>query len=475
MRLTSQRGVSLLLLIIATTVFAGVAIGIVTLLRPRYESYPYQVQSYQASALAQAGAEFAVRYARENADGSGNYTIALANLLASTNGRFNLGDGAFQLTYVAVNPCTDELHSRGCSTRFSADGTCPGATREVRLQPLGAAVGTTYGGAAPGPFAGVSMSSPISRIHYDYGFGNYQGSTLGFSFCDFTRVYSLGNMSIPHGNIEGEYGPAWSSGGTGGYWATIAATRDGANKQVTLGRLGFTGLSGANWIWDTACGPCLGPKIGGQNTFAGQLLPAWDRTTNPVPLPSEVFQIVPVQHNGYAHTRWPTSGYSAFQQYPQDRPHTGVQCTMAQSWPACTSSDCNCCLASSASRSDSLSAPTCDGSLPVCCEPPPGNSTNYENCIDTTASGGWPWASRTETTCSGEVSGGGSTGLTAVMIQVPGGGNLVLETLGDVTPPVTFYLQFPYSPCDVQGCENGTNCRTKYPPQYITWVFTVTN
>ncbi len=66
MRLNSQRGVSLLLLIIAITVFAGVAIGIVTLLRARYESYPYQVQSYQAYALANAGVEFAIRYAKDN-------------------------------------------------------------------------------------------------------------------------------------------------------------------------------------------------------------------------------------------------------------------------------------------------------------------------------------------------------------------------------------------------------------------------
>ena len=67
-RSSSQRGVSLLLLIIAITVFAAVAIGIVTLLRSRHESYPYQVQSYQAYALAHAGVEFAIRLAMENSD-----------------------------------------------------------------------------------------------------------------------------------------------------------------------------------------------------------------------------------------------------------------------------------------------------------------------------------------------------------------------------------------------------------------------
>ncbi len=65
-RLSSQRGVSLMLLIVMITVFAGVAVGVVTLLRARHESYPYQVQSYQAYTLAHAGIEFAIRYAREN-------------------------------------------------------------------------------------------------------------------------------------------------------------------------------------------------------------------------------------------------------------------------------------------------------------------------------------------------------------------------------------------------------------------------
>jgi hypothetical protein len=456
-----------MLLILAITAFAGVAIGIVTLLRPRYESYPYQVQSYQASMLAQAGAEFAVRYARENADGSGNFVVALTNLIASNNGRFNLGDGAFQLTYVTSSACKDMLYSRGCSTRFSADGTCPTATREVKLSPFGSVVGKAI--------VSLQITSAISKAHYDYGFGNYAGSRIGFNFCDYTQVYSKNNMYLPHANIEGQYGPAWS-GGSGGYVATIAATRDGANKQVTLGRLGFTAYGGANlWIWDTACGPCLGPQIGGQNTFAGQLLPAWNRTTNPTPLPSEYFQIVPIQHDSYAHTRWPTSGAGLDPTYAVDRPHTGVQCVTA--WGSCDAASCNCCVAGYGSRTDGLTAPICNGSNgPPCCEPyPPANSTTVTPCIDTTLSTAYGWASRTEATCSGEVSGGGGSGLSGVLVQVPGGGNAIIETLGDLTPPVTFYLQFPYSPCDVQGCEDGTNCRTKFPPQYITWVFTVTN
>jgi hypothetical protein len=458
MRLTNERGVSLMLLILAITVFAGVAIGIVTLLRPRYESYPYQVQSYQASALAQAGAEFAVRYAKENADSSGNFVPTLTNLIASTNGRFNLGDGAFQLTYVTSSACRDELYSRGCSTRFNADGTCPGATREVKLSPFGSVVGKAI--------VSVQITSAISAVHYDYGFGNYKGSRIGFNFCDYTQVYSKDNMYLPHASIDGQYGGS-------GYVGTIAATLDGAGKQVTLGRLGFSGWGGGiNWIWDTACGPCLGPQIGGQNTFAGQKLPAWDRTSHPVPLASEVFQIVPVQHNGWAHTRWPTSGMDLIT-FAVDRPHSGTQCSTDTAICCVDSSGLQAYYPTVTTTCTSPPSP----SNPPCCEPNPGNSTTVMNCIDTTGATGWGGLSRTEATCSGEVSVGGGMGLTGVTVQVPGGGNTVIETLGDLTPPVTFYFQFPYSPVDVQGCETntGNGCRTKWPPQYITWVFTVTN
>jgi hypothetical protein len=473
MKLTSQRGVSLLLLIIGITVFAGVAIGIVTLLRPRYESYPYQVQSYQASTLAQAGAEFAVRYAKENANDSGNFVIALTNLIASTWGRFNLGDGAFQLTYVTSLACKDILYSRGCSTRFNADGTCPGATREVKLSPFGSVVGRAI--------TSLQITSAISAVHYDYGFGNYRGSRIGFNFCDFTPVYSLNNQYIPHATITGMYGDS-------GFVGTIAATCDnggtvdaGGNcinpidtskptKRVTLGRLGFIAFGGGvSWIWDTACGPCLGP--GG--TFVGQLLPAWNRTNNPTPLPAEVFPIVPVPHSWYAHTRWPTSGADLYPTFPQDRPHSGVQCVMPSG--PCSASSCNCCVVGYASRVDGLTAPICDGSLPVCCEPSPGNTTTIMNCIDTAGSSGMGGMSRTEATCSGEVSTGGGMGLMGITVQVPGGGQTVIETLGDITPPVTFFLQFPYLPVDVQGCETGTNCRTLWPPVYVSWVFTVKN
>ena len=410
-----------------------------------------------------------MRYARENVDGSGSYLDALLNLIAANNGRFNLGDGAFQLSYVATSACKDELYSRGCSTRFNADGTCPGATRVVKLSPFGSAVGKAI--------LSMHITSAITKSHYpapsEPNIG-YSGSRIGFNFCDFTQAYSKGNQYIPHGTITGLYGP-----GFGGYSATIAATRDFANNQVTLARLGFAGMNGGPlWIWDTACGPCLGPLDGtGQHKYAGQLLPAWDKNLHPTPLPSETFQIDPVPHSGYAHSRWPTSGME-LSGFPQDRPHSGTQCSMDSS---------SCCVDSSALQAYWPTVTTiCTNppspSNPPCCEPSPGNTTTIMNCIDTAQSSAYgPCFSRTEATCSGELSCGGGMGNMGINVQVPGGGQVAIETLGDLAcDPVTkvcatFYFQFPYLPCDVQGCEDGTNCRTLFPPRYITWTFTVTN
>jgi hypothetical protein len=451
-RITSQRGISLLVLIIMITVFAGVALGFVRLLRTRHESYPYQVQSYQAYTLAHAGAEFAIRYARDNAasSGTGSFAPALADLIASTNGRFNLGDGAFELRYVAGSACSDTLYSRGCSTRFNADGTCPGATREVRLQPFGSAV--VLG------LVRLPITSAISKIDYPVGGEpniGYAGSRIQFRFCDYTIAHNpAGNT--PYGAVDGQYGPAWSSSGY--YFATIAATRDGAGNRVTIGRVGFTGMNGGPlWIWDAACGPCTGS--GG--TYPGRELPAWDKTSHPIPLASEYFQIVPVRHGSTAHSRWPTSGYTTV----RDRPQTGV---------SCDNNPTTCCAASPAQQSLYPSAPPCGGSSPPypCCEP------NYPDdtivCIDKALAVEYSSSyDRTDITCSGEVVTGAGSGLTSVKVQLTQGGQFTLETFGKITPPVTFYFQFPYSPCDVPECNLGPGCRTKSPPQYITWVFTV--
>jgi hypothetical protein len=63
-------------------------------------------------------------------------------------------------------------------------------------------------------------------------------------------------------------------------------------------------------------------------------------------------------------------------------------------------------------------------------------------------------------------------GLTKVTIM-PGTAHFVIETFGEVIPPVTFYVQYPYEVPDVYGCSSGGPCRTLYPPVMNTFTFTV--
>jgi hypothetical protein len=62
------------------------------------------------------------------------------------------------------------------------------------------------------------------------------------------------------------------------------------------------------------------------------------------------------------------------------------------------------------------------------------------------------------------------------------GGYINIETIGDITPPVTFYFHFPYRPVDYFPCRYGHTqdgfplpCRCAAWPQWVTWTFTVTN
>jgi hypothetical protein len=211
-RLTNQRGVSLLLLIVMVTVFAGVAIGGVMLLRTRHESYPYQVQSYQAYALAHAGVEFATRYVRDNqSDFISNPALYIPQ---SSYKSFAFGNGTFELKYVPG--CPDALYSRG---------TCGTATREVKLSSFAGTGGSVY------------MASVPTRIEYTSA-GIYSGSRVEFRYCDPTR-FTLGN---------------WS-------WIKLNSITIAADKPVNIMRVGITkpsfGSVDYEWVWDGACGAGL--------------------------------------------------------------------------------------------------------------------------------------------------------------------------------------------------------------------------
>jgi hypothetical protein len=480
-RITSQRGVSLLLLIIMITVFAGVAIGVVTLLRSRHESYPYQVQSYQAYTLAHAGAEFAIRLAGENASGVGDYATYF-----SSGRQFTLGNGMFTLRYEPGTGCgNDKVYSLG---------TCGTASREIELSYFG-----SYVAQASVPL--VKITGPITIQHYDDCSGGvcYSGSRIKLSnVCDPTLARLPNTYGQPHGLIDGQYTF---------YPTSIAATRDGAGKQVTLAGVfaDGSGIMRAGWLWDSACGDpgsspwvlcdaakaasgslstCTAGSVG-KYVAAGRTLPAWDGTISNAPAQS--MQITPVNHSQYSYAHFPTSGNIGVS---NDRPRTGVPCD--NNLATCCDPNPNTCALPPADPD--YFAPCCVGPSRPCCYAPggfegfwaPGGNRSYAagTCIDPQRApsgalySGNPWVSRTDYTCS-ERDFAGNQGHVYVVL-LTGGGYINIETLGDITPPVTFYFHFPYETAEYYECRYGQDiygnprsCRSQYPPQYVTWVFTV--
>ena len=202
MRLTNQRGVSLMLLIIMITIFAGVAIGIVTLLRTRHESYPYQVQPYQALALADAGVQFALRYARENgAEFASNPGTYIGPTYSAKN-TYSLGNGQFQLRYDPASSCTP-----GNMGTLYCKGLVGTAVRELKITDAGAMIDMLAGNAlmlnlTPGnkPWRDTLITDWCGLFSYGGGCPPSEGLggwRISFRMCGVGQFYGQGNIWVP--------------------------------------------------------------------------------------------------------------------------------------------------------------------------------------------------------------------------------------------------------------------------------------
>ncbi|HME45385.1 MAG TPA: hypothetical protein VKF36_19995 [Syntrophorhabdales bacterium] len=285
MRLSSQRGVSLMLLILVITVFAGVAIGIVTLLRSRYESYPYQVQSYQAYALANAGVEFAIRYAKDNPSGFFQTPYSYIPQYPSYKD-FTFGNGKFSLSYQAG--CPDMLYSKGTA----GNGT---ATREVQLSNFSLYTGeqsntlymtgltatrtcigydcgpshTCYNGTSSVPCSSDPYPpGPPPGGTYPASYNGYNGDRIRITYCN------------PYAGNNSNY-TLYFVASTGTPTATLAAT-----QPVTLSRVGFSddsppsvpsGALNVWWVFDATCGISVPLTASGVNVipYCPQAFPWW--------------------------------------------------------------------------------------------------------------------------------------------------------------------------------------------------------
>jgi len=113
----TDKGLSLVVLIIIITVFGFLATGIVSFIGAKQKSYPVHVQSYQALALANGGIEFAIRYANDKYQIGQSVQESLGSPVT-----VNFGNGSFTIQYIG-----------GTNYTLKSVGTSGNATREVRV------------------------------------------------------------------------------------------------------------------------------------------------------------------------------------------------------------------------------------------------------------------------------------------------------------------------------------------------------
>lgn len=99
----TEKGVSLVVLVIAITLTSLLGVGIVSFMGTKQKSVVPQAQTYQAYAIAHAGIEFAIRYAYDNKDDNDFPGAHFPKTVS-------FGGGTFAITY---NEVTNKLTSVG--------------------------------------------------------------------------------------------------------------------------------------------------------------------------------------------------------------------------------------------------------------------------------------------------------------------------------------------------------------------------
>jgi len=95
--LSNSRGISLVILIVAMTLITILGVSFVSIMASKQKGVLYQIDSYRALNIANAGVEFAIRYASDGLDSNGN-SVLFSDQGLSTLGR-NLGGGTFGINY----------------------------------------------------------------------------------------------------------------------------------------------------------------------------------------------------------------------------------------------------------------------------------------------------------------------------------------------------------------------------------------
>jgi hypothetical protein len=92
----TEKGISLVVLIIAITLTSLLGVGIVSFMGAKQKTLVPQAQTYQAYAIAHAGTEFAIRYAYDNKDDNDFPNSHFPKTVS-------FGGGSFTITYDSTN------------------------------------------------------------------------------------------------------------------------------------------------------------------------------------------------------------------------------------------------------------------------------------------------------------------------------------------------------------------------------------
>lgn len=95
-KLLTEKGISLVILIVAITLTSLLGVGIISFMGAKQKTLVPQAQTYQAYTIAHAGIEFAIRYAYDNKDDNDFPNSHFPKTVS-------FGGGSFTITYDSTN------------------------------------------------------------------------------------------------------------------------------------------------------------------------------------------------------------------------------------------------------------------------------------------------------------------------------------------------------------------------------------
>jgi hypothetical protein len=125
MMLSNNKGISLIVLVIAMTLIAILGTSFVALMSSKQKGFLYQIDSYRALNLANAGVEYAIRFASDGTDVNGNSIFFSNQTLTMSR---NYSGGSFSTSYTYNQNIASDI--------LTVIGTYPvggGSTKQITL------------------------------------------------------------------------------------------------------------------------------------------------------------------------------------------------------------------------------------------------------------------------------------------------------------------------------------------------------